>query len=129
MHSGGNETVATVDLYTVGMNVCQGDCDEDDDCNAGLVCYFRNGMTPIPGCVGDGTADYDYCVEFGSIPSYANLTTVGTNPTHTLGQCQGDCDDDDDCAGILVCHQRDGMSEIPGCQGAGVTNYDYCTSA
>lgn len=123
-----------IPLTTVGMNPtdalgqCEGDCDKNDDCNDDLVCYFRNGDTPIPGCGGDGISNYDYCVDLGSIPP-DHLATVGKNPTQTLGQCQGDCDDHDDCAEGLVCHKRDGTSEIPGCQGIGHTNYDYCTSA
>jgi len=32
-------------------------------------------------------------------------------------QCQGDCDEDEDCAGNLVCFQRDAGEAVPSCQG------------
>ena len=34
-----------------------------------------------------------------------------------LGECQGDCDNDGDCAPGLVCFQRDDDTPIPGCTG------------
>ena len=33
--------------------------------------------------------------------------------------CEGDCDSDSDCAGDLICLQRDGFEAVPGCSGAG----------
>ena len=41
--------------------------------------------------------------------------------------CQGDCDDDTECAGDLVCYERVGVERVPGCLGQGVANRDYCT--
>ena len=46
-------------------DVCQGDCDSDADCKSGLTCFQRNGLTPVPGCSGDGAAFFDYCVKMG----------------------------------------------------------------
>ena len=46
-------------------DVCQGDCDSDADCKSGLRCFQRNGLTPVPGCSGDGAAFFDYCVKMG----------------------------------------------------------------
>ena len=46
--------------------------------------------------------------------------------------CSGDCDTDDDCAGDLVCFQRDGGEDVPGCSwGANNVaiknqNWDFC---
>jgi hypothetical protein len=33
--------------------------------------------------------------------------------------CEGDCDSDSDCAGDLICLQRDGFEAVPGCSGEG----------
>ena len=43
-----------------------------------------------------------------------------------LQLCEGDCDDDGDCAGGLKCFQRTGLTPVPGCSGSGKTDYDYC---
>jgi hypothetical protein len=40
---------------------CQGDCDDDSDCQEGLKCFQRSGYTPVPGCSGDGSYGSDYC--------------------------------------------------------------------
>ncbi|KAL3935785.1 MAG: hypothetical protein SGBAC_008760, partial [Bacillariaceae sp.] len=43
---------------------CQGDCDDDGDCEAGLICFQRDADTAIPGCSGgleDGSRT-DYCI-------------------------------------------------------------------
>ncbi len=42
-----------------------------------------------------------------------------------LGVCEGDCDVDGDCAGDLVCYQRD-SGPVPGCSGTAISNLDYC---
>merc|ERR1712157_431536 len=41
---------------------CEGDCDYDYHCAAGLKCFQRSGYTTVPGCVGEGKKSYDYCV-------------------------------------------------------------------
>ena len=45
---------------------CQGDCDDDDDCEKNLICFQRtNSEEKVPGCTGEGyvktTSDHDYC--------------------------------------------------------------------
>eukprot|EP00986_Skeletonema_menzelii_P018533 scaffold26655_cov153-Skeletonema_menzelii.AAC.3 len=49
-------------------------------------------------------------------------------PRAPLGECEGDCDGDHQCAGDLICHQRDANEEVPGCTGGGSDNKvtDYC---
>lgn len=52
------------------------------------------------------------------------------SPLFPLGECQGDCDDDSECAGNLVCFQRrtGSYQAVPGCLG-GESVYDgtdYC---
>ena len=57
-----------------------------------------------------------------------HLVDVEVNPDYTLEECEGDCDDDSDCEGDLVCfHNVDGSSDVaPGCQGTATANWDYC---
>ena len=53
---------------------------------------------------------------------------VDNPPKKPLAECEGDCDNDDECAGDLVCHQRDPFGSVPGCTGGESSgNYrDYC---
>lgn len=123
-------------LYTKGrdpthlLSECHGDCDNDNQCSGDLVCFFRDGSTDVPGCLGVGQPNYDYCIRVSAITDYTVLVTFGKDPVNKLGHCAGDCDNDDECAGDLVCHQRDGTANVPGCGGYGptygVSNYDYC---
>ena len=50
----------------------------------------------------------------------------GSDPTHELSLCEGDCDDDSDCAKGLVCLQRDEDKIVPGCKGNPIGGWDYC---
>jgi len=47
---------------------------------------------------------------------------------YPLGRCQGDCDDDDECAEGLLCLQRRGGEAVPGCTGGEeeILGFDYC---
>jgi len=47
---------------------------------------------------------------------------------YPLLECTGDCDNDNDCAGDLVCYQRDEYEAVPGCIGGeqGASKTDYC---
>merc|ERR1712217_866468 len=42
------------------------------------------------------------------------------------GLCQGDCDNDDDCAGKMICYQRKSGDAMPGCSGTPNNGWDYC---
>jgi len=110
--------------FTLGR--CVGDCDLDSDCYSGLVCFQRAGNTAIPNCSGSGPSGVDYCIDPEDLNYRNHLTRVGDNPDHSLGKCQGDCDSNDDCAGELICFQRDGFTAIPGCIGTGTPHFDYC---
>ena len=84
------------------------------------MCFERDGHDDVPGCIGSGgKSDWDYCV-------YPSLEDVDPDPTFKLDVCEGDCDGDDDCKGDLVCFQRDGYREVPGCLGKGDDGWDYC---
>merc|ERR1719362_124752 len=102
------------------LEVCRGDCDRDSHCKQGLACFLRDGATPVPGCLGQGTKGWDYCYE-------PVLNNAATNPPDaTLGRCSGDCDKDEDCGIGLKCFQRLGYTSVPGCSGLGTKNSDYC---
>ena len=45
------------------MQKCHGDCDHDEDCADGLVCFQRMRNETVPGCVGFALDFFDYCVE------------------------------------------------------------------
>merc|ERR1712127_1090496 len=86
------------------------------------TCFQREGLTPVPGCLGDGLPGYDYCIappliDFGTSPAASELP---------LGLCEGDCDSNSDCEEGLICFQRDGLTPVPGCLGDGLPDYDYC---
>ena len=46
-----------------GYGMCEGDCDKDSDCDAGLKCFQRDGKEAVPGCSGSGKKGWDYCVD------------------------------------------------------------------
>ena len=50
------------------MDMCEGDCDRDNQCEAGLKCFQRNDSKQVPGCgVGGegGVRGWDYCYKVG----------------------------------------------------------------
>ncbi|KAL7542977.1 hypothetical protein ACHAXR_013016 [Thalassiosira sp. AJA248-18] len=64
-------------------------------------------------------------------PTPGVLVVVGNNwspaDKFPLGECQGDCDVDEDCDGPnLFCFQRGAIEPVPGCSGDGVSGEDYC---
>merc|ERR1719215_313964 len=66
---------------------CQGDCDRDSDCDAGLFCFQRDSSSQVvPGCKAGGIGDvgaYDYCAK--------DATTAWTKATskHCYGSRLG----------------------------------------
>jgi hypothetical protein len=49
---------------TSNLPRCKGDCDNDDDCFGDFVCYQKySPVSYVPGCVGDGDGDQDYCID------------------------------------------------------------------
>ena len=133
-----------------GCLECEGDCDTDHDCTAGLVCFQRDGNTQVPGCSGNGVAQWDYCVR-RSTPAAVPETRMPTQkpasapstPIKNIGKdgckdgscrlCEGDCDSDADCGGGLRCFLRDALEPVPGCSGDGhggesFGSQDYCHS-
>lgn len=56
------------------------------------------------------------------------ITFVANPPKAPLNECEGDCDDDTQCAAGLKCHQRDPFEAVPGCSGGESSGRytDYC---
>lgn len=73
------------------MGRCQGDCDIDADCAAGLTCYDRAGDEIVPGCTGFGGTTWDYCYDPNDTDK--DLSVIGPEGTvwsyFELTQCQG----------------------------------------
>lgn len=78
------------------------DCDNDEDCNFGLICLQRNlGTKDVAGCFGDpdviGNGSLDFCIQ---PQDSSTLVIVGDEgipaSAFPLDQCQGDCDADND---------------------------------
>lgn len=69
---------------TSPCDVCQGDCDENEDCLVGFECFKRSDgeYTQVPGCSVGGSGDIagaDYCYDPGSLnPPSASPTKVPT---------------------------------------------------
>jgi hypothetical protein len=129
---------------SVRLGECQGDCSSDSDCAQGLVCVQRDSGSPLPpGCTGPST---DYGINFcakpfssgSSAPSSGSERAVkrkgndgSPSSAFPLGMCEGDCDNDSECAGDLVCFTRRAYQAVPGCSG-GVTDStptDYCVES
>jgi hypothetical protein len=126
------------------LQVCQGDCDGDNECDTGLKCMQRDRNEAVPGCEGEGKRGTDYCYIVNT-PTEAEetitaeagetttvLTKVGDNgePSNVfpLQVCEGDCDSDNECDKGLKCMQRSGTEAVPGCEGEGERGKDYCYS-
>ena len=92
-----------------------------------LICYERGEAENVPGCFGEGIRGKGYCAN--RPPTF--LLFKGDSPPFsdgalTLGLCEGDCDNDGECAGDLICYQRNGYTSVPGCNGEGRRGKDYC---
>tara|TARA_B110000208_G_scaffold159306_1_gene193893 strand:- start:820 stop:1497 length:678 start_codon:yes stop_codon:yes gene_type:complete len=128
-----------------GLGMCQGDCDSDEHCRAGLVCYHSSVSGNVAkGCKGKTKGMNDYCIIGTRTPTKfptvfktqdaARLTEHWGNAhigaVGGLGMCQGDCDSDDHCRDDLVCHHSSKSGNVvPACFGKTNTYYDYCIPA
>jgi hypothetical protein len=117
------------DLGERAYGLCEGDCDRDSDCQFGQNCFQRDGTEAVPGCSGAGSSGADYCYT----PLAGSLILAGDEEepidAFPLQECQGDCDFDGDCQGLLMCFQRSGTEIVPGCSGSGQGGKDYCYDA
>ena len=117
----------------VGYGLCEGDCDSDLDCNNGLVCFQRGGWEEVPGCTGEGSPGFDYCIRPPSpsptpSPIYGNIQSLAVD-ANNLSVCQGDCDSDSECRDGLRCRQRGANEAVLECDGSPRFGWDYCLPA
>eukprot|EP00808_Paulinella_micropora_P028586 g59653.t1 len=99
--------------------ICEGHCDNDEDCAFGLVCFQRKGLLPVPGCHGTGaldTAGVNVCVAKAGV---GIVFKANPCPIQGCEQCEGDCDSNLECKPDLVCFKRDAFDPVPGCSGLG----------
>mmetsp|Transcript_28095 Transcript_28095/g.62539 ORF Transcript_28095/g.62539 Transcript_28095/m.62539 type:complete len:633 (-) Transcript_28095:1481-3379(-) len=110
-----------LDEDCVQCDKCQGDCDNNGDCAAGLECFQRDLNEPVPGCYGLASLGRDYCYDPAdggadaapvAAPEAAPVaapTVAAAAPTaaavveeDVVGELemapQGDCDADNLCA-------------------------------
>jgi hypothetical protein len=114
---------------TFPLGLCQGDCDNDIQCFGYLTCFMRTGFQSVPGCSGTGEYDKDYCYNPQKPNALTFLASKQKNSEmYPLGECQGECHADTDCAGTLECFQRSNAQSVPGCTGTGVVGKSYCCS-
>ena len=108
---------------------CQGQCFSNEDCFGNLVCFIRAGFSNIPSCAGSGIYGVSYCYSpsFTQEPMLEHVDECSADTPCT--ECQGDCNNDEDCADNLVCFARLDDGNVPGCTGTGETGTDYCIQA
>ena len=81
-----------------------------------MKCYQRFGTEPVPNCLGEGVDKRDYCAYKTS--NY--LWYIGNREDPgILGECEGDCDNDSQCIGDMICFERTGFTPVPFCDGVG----------
>ena len=82
--------------------------DEDDGFASAVFSIESPSVTAIPGN--------------GAGPSLTSIGFVAEGcGLQACGECFGDCDTDNDCAGDLRCYQRFGFEAVPGCTGPGIS--------
>lgn len=108
---------------------CEGDCDNDLECQPGLLCFHREANEPVDGCLEGGAGDVfakDYC--YGDVRNMIDppesppnsLRNVGCSSNLPCGECEGHCVNDSHCRSTLTCLVRSGSGPVPGC----VTGYE-----
>jgi len=55
-------TLVFIGEYRNSLKLCEGDCDTDSNCAGKLKCFQRSNGEPVPGCIGFGIREYDYCI-------------------------------------------------------------------
>jgi len=119
------QLVRNFNCYIRQCNLCEGSCENDGDCAGDLVCCRRDefGEDAINGlgCAGKSQHGANYCYHNRPNAELAIVRDSGANcgPGQCTA-CQGDCDDDSECAGNLKCFQRQAFEPVPGCTGRGI---------
>jgi hypothetical protein len=108
------------------LSLCEGDCDDDADCAAGLICWQRNAGEDVPGCIGDFSTSSDFCVKSNITAPLIDYLESPPADFLPLRLCEGDCDDDSSCGKGLVCLHREAGDDVPGCSGDFSSSSDFC---
>jgi hypothetical protein len=110
------------------LGMCQGDCDDNDQCFGDLICSERTDTRPIPGCSGTGQYGKDYCYNPNLSTVLAVVANKKKHPTlYPLGECEGECNTDADCSGSLLCFQPSDTETVPGCtETSGTPEVGFC---
>jgi len=105
---------------------CQGDCQNDSDCETGLRCAIREKNQEVPGCSFSGTGSFpkkNICFDPTNYPHEPStilyVGECGGENNYKCQRCQGNCNSDLDCAEGLTCLERSGFKAVPGCNGQG----------
>ena len=73
--------------------LCEGDCDDHDDCTGDLLCFERSGIQAVPGCTGTGVSAKDYCYDYCANFADGDLCLIGDEGSPSkvfpLGVCEG----------------------------------------
>ena len=56
------DVAGDLDDASILLRRCEADCDDDDECDSGLLCYQRDDDEPVPGCNGTPRSGWDYCI-------------------------------------------------------------------
>ena len=78
------------------MDKCQGNCNSDEQCAAGLKCWQRDGLVRVPGCLTGGIGDVwgqNYCAPCNSAGAAA------TEAVCVVGRYDGSTEDEEIVAG------------------------------
>ena len=71
-------------------NLCEGDCDNDDECSAGTLCFYRDRLDPVPGCLSGTNGDKngrDYCTDSTTLTKHPTPAPV---PLPAMSSLMGD---------------------------------------
>ena len=92
------------------LGLCQGDCDNDEDCLDELICFQREYLETVPGCSGQGTPSYDYCIVplggsagFGNVEVTACTDDVLTCPDGSVVVRAPPTCDFPECPQVMAC--------------------------
>ena len=79
--------------------------------NSHILCFFRILL------------DKDYCIRRpeGEDNDLIITRDVDCTTNQPCQKCEGDCDSDSQCIGSFICFQRDGLTNVPGCVGNGIS--------
>jgi hypothetical protein len=106
--------------------LCQADCDNDSQCAGNLICFQRDGLTPVPGCSGEGKPNADYCINPQQVLSLRDSASNACSTTNKCDICAGECTNNDDCTGSLTCVTHAAGGDLPLCLGQGTLGISYC---